>query len=255
MLEKKIIVTGGTYGMGASIVRALVAANASVSVMARGAELGRQQVIELSRENKGVTRFYQCDVSLRSEVNEAFAAAATDMGGLDALVHVAGVEAGAKPEEESDEQWDRMFDVNAKGTFITNQEAFPYLKERGGRILNFGAGAGITGLPDIAAYAASKGAVAAWTRSVAQAWGRYDITVNCICPAVWTPMYDEHRARLSPTELRDHDARMAQLIRIGGKLGDPDRDLAPIVVFLCSDEARYMTGQIFSIDGGALMVR
>jgi NAD(P)-dependent dehydrogenase (short-subunit alcohol dehydrogenase family) len=255
MLEKKIIVTGGTYGMGASIVRALVAANASVALMARSADLGRQQVTELSREKKGAIEFYQCDVSIRSEVKDAFAAAVAEMGGLDALVHVAGVEAGAKPEEESDEQWDYLFNVNAKGTFITNQEAFPHLKERGGRILNFGAGAGITGGAGIAAYSASKGAVAAWTRSVAQAWGTYDITVNCICPAVWTPMYDEHRARLSPEELRDHDARMAQLIRIGGKLGDPDRDLAPIILFLCSDEARYMTGQIFSIDGGALMVR
>ncbi len=255
MLDKKVIVTGGSYGMGASIVSALVDANASVSVMARGAELGRQQVAELSLKNKGPVSFYQCDVSVRSEVKDAFAAAVADMGGLDALVHVAGVEAAAKPEDESDEQWDRMFNINAKGTFITNQEAFPYLKQKGGRILNFGAGAGITGLPDIAAYAASKGAVAAWTRSVAQAWGQYEITVNCICPAVWTPMYDEHRARLTPDELRDHDARMAQLVRIGGKLGDPDRDLAPIILFLCSDEARYMTGQIFPIDGGALMVR
>jgi NAD(P)-dependent dehydrogenase (short-subunit alcohol dehydrogenase family) len=255
MLDKKIIVTGGTYGMGASIVRSLVAANASVSLMARGADLGRQQVTELSGQDKGAIEFYQCDVSVRSEVKDAFAAAVADMGGLDALVHVAGVEAGAKPEEETDEQWDYMFNVNAKGTFITNQEAFPYLKEQGGRILNFGAGAGIAGVPGIAAYSASKGAVAAWTRSVAQAWGQYDITVNCICPAVWTPMYDEHRARLTPEELRNHDARMAERILIGGKLGDPDRDLAPIVVFLCSDDARYMTGQIFSIDGGALMVR
>jgi NAD(P)-dependent dehydrogenase (short-subunit alcohol dehydrogenase family) len=255
MLKKKIIVTGGTYGMGASIVKALVAANATVASLARGADLGKRQAVELSERGPGTITFHRCDVSSRSEVHDAFAAAVADMGGLDALVHVAGVETGAKPEEETDEEWDRMFNINAKGTFITNQEAFPYLRAHGGSILNFGAGAGIVGLAGNAAYSASKGAVAAWTRSVAQAWGKYDITVNCVCPAVWTPMYDAHRARLTPEELREHDARIARIVHIGGKLGDPDRDLAPVVVFLCSDEAHYITGQLFSIDGGALMVR
>jgi NAD(P)-dependent dehydrogenase (short-subunit alcohol dehydrogenase family) len=68
-------------------------------------------------------------------------------------------------------------------------------------------------------------------------------------------MYEEHRARYSPEELRQHDDLIARLVHIGGKLGDPDRDLAPVIVFLCSDDARYMTGQIFCIDGGAMMVR
>jgi NAD(P)-dependent dehydrogenase (short-subunit alcohol dehydrogenase family) len=255
MLDKKIIVTGGTYGMGASIVKALVAADATVASMARSADLGEQQATELSATGPGKINFYRCDVSVRPQVRDAFAAAVADMGGLDALVHVAGVESGAKPEEETDEEWDRIFNINAKGTFITNQVAFPYLRERGGCILNFGAGAGLTGLSVSPAYSASKGAVAAWTRSVAQAWGKYNITVNCICPAVWTPMYDEHRARLTAEELREHDARIARIVHIGGKLGDPDRDLAPVIVFLCSDEAHYMTGQTFCIDGGALMVR
>jgi NAD(P)-dependent dehydrogenase (short-subunit alcohol dehydrogenase family) len=255
MLDKKVIVTGGTYGMGASIVHALVAANASVACLARSNDLGQQQAEELSAKGPGSVKFYRCDISVRSEVKDTFAAAVSEMGGLDALVHVAGVETGAKPEEETDEQWDHMFSINAKGTFITNQEAFPYLKAKGGRILNFGSGSGITGGAGIAAYSASKGAVAAYTRSVAQAWGKYNITVNCVCPAVWTPMYDNHRARLTPEELREHDDRMSKIVHIGGKLGDPDRDLAPIIVFLCSDEAHYMTGQLFCIDGGALMVR
>jgi NAD(P)-dependent dehydrogenase (short-subunit alcohol dehydrogenase family) len=223
--------------------------------MARSADLGQRQAGELSEKGPGKVKFYRCDVSVRSEVKDAFATAVADMGGLDALVHVAGVETGAKPEVETEEQWDHIFNINAKGTHITNQEAFPYLQEEGGRILNFGSGSGLHGDPDYAAYSASKGAVAAWTRSVAQAWGKYNITVNCVCPAVWTPMYDEHRARYSPEELREHDDLIARVVHIGGKLGDPDRDLAPVIVFLCSDDARYMTGQIFCIDGGAMMVR
>jgi NAD(P)-dependent dehydrogenase (short-subunit alcohol dehydrogenase family) len=241
--------------MGASIAKALVAANATVASMARSTDLGERQAEELSALGPGKIRFYRCDVSIRSDVKAAFAAAVADMGGLDALVHVAGVETGAKPEEETDEVWDRMFNINAKGTFITNQEAFPYLRDKGGRILNFGAGAGIAGMAVGASYSASKGAVAAWTRSLAQAWGQYDITVNCICPAVWTPMYDAHRARFTPEELRQHEAAIAGMVHIGGQLGDPDRDLAPVIVFLCSDDARFITGQTISIDGGALKVR
>jgi NAD(P)-dependent dehydrogenase (short-subunit alcohol dehydrogenase family) len=255
MLDKKIIVTGGTYGMGASIVQALVASSATVASMARSTDLGERQAEELLAKGPGKIQFYPCDVSVRSQVRDAFAAAAADMSGVDALVHVAGVENGANPEDETDEEWDRIFNINAKGTFITNQEVFPYLRANGGRILNFGAGAGLAGMAVGATYSASKGAVAAWTRSVAQAWGQYDITVNCICPAVWTPMYDAHRARYTPEELREHEAAIARMVHIGGKLGDPDRDLAPVIVFLCSDEARYITGQTICIDGGALKVR
>jgi NAD(P)-dependent dehydrogenase (short-subunit alcohol dehydrogenase family) len=255
MLDKRIIVTGSTYGIGASVVKALVAAGATVSSMARSAELGQQQATQLATSGPGTIRFYRCDVSSRSEVNGAFAAATRDMGGLDALVHVAAVEGGGRPEDETDDEWDRTFAINAKGTFIVNQVAFPYLKANGGCILNFGAGAGLNGLSTNAVYSASKGAVAAWTRSVAAAWGQYGITVNCICPAVWSPMYDEHRARLTPEQLERHDARMAEIIHIGGRLGDSDRDLAPMIVFLCSDGARYITGQTICIDGGASKVR
>ena len=255
MLDKRIILTGSTYGIGASVARALVEAGATVASMARSTDLGEQQAKSLTASGPGTIRFYQCDVSVRSEVHEAFAAAVADMSGLDALVHVAAVEGGGSPEDETDDEWDRTFAINAKGTFIVNQEAFPYLKADGGRILNFGAGAGLNGLSSNAVYSASKGAVAAWTRSIAAAWGQYGIAVNCICPAVWSPMYDEHRARLTTEQLARHDARMAEIIHIGGKLGDADRDLAPMIVFLCSDGARYITGQTICIDGGATKVR
>ena len=255
MLDKRIIVTGSTYGIGASVARALVEAGATVASMARSNDLGVQQARELTAAGPGTIRFSRCDVSDRSEVREAFATVVANMGGLDALVHVAAVEGGGRPEDETDDDWDRTFAINAQGTFIVNQEAFPYLKASGGTILNFGAGAGIVGLSSNAVYAASKGAVAAWTRSIAAAWGQHGISVNCICPAVRSPMYDEHRARLSPEELERHDARMAEIIHIGGKLGDADRDLAPMIVFLCGDGARYITGQTICIDGGAVKTR
>jgi NAD(P)-dependent dehydrogenase (short-subunit alcohol dehydrogenase family) len=256
VLDKRIILTGSTYGIGASVTRALVEAGATVASMARSVDLGEQQAQELTEAGPGTLRFHRCDVSQRAEVQQAFAAAVGWMGGLDALVHVAGVEGGGRPELESDDEWDRTFAVNAKGTFIVNQEAFPYLKDNGGgAILNFGSGSGLTGLATNAVYSASKGAVAAWTRSVSAAWGRYGITVNNVCPAVWSPMYDEHRSRLTPEQLARHDDRMAEMVHIGGKLGDADRDVAPVIVFLCGDGARYITGQTICIDGGAQKVR
>jgi NAD(P)-dependent dehydrogenase (short-subunit alcohol dehydrogenase family) len=256
MLHKKVIVTGASYGIGASIVKALAAEGALVASMARSADLGEANAKELSAKGPGTVRFYRCDVSNRAQVKSAFAAAVKDMGGLDGLVHVAGVETKGYPEDETDENWDYQFNINAKGTFLANQAAFPYLKERGGRILNFGSGAGITpNMPEIAAYSASKAAVHTWTRAIAQAWGRYNITANIICPAVWSPMYEEHRSRYTAEELRVHDEQMARIVHIGGKLGDPDRDLTPMIIFLLGDGARFLTGQTYCIDGGATKVR
>jgi NAD(P)-dependent dehydrogenase (short-subunit alcohol dehydrogenase family) len=255
MLDKKVIVTGATYGIGESIARALVAEGATVAVMARSAGLGEPKARELTAKGPGMARFYRCDVSDRPQVKHAFAAAVKDMGGLDGIVHVAGVETFGQPETETDESWDHHFNINAKGTFITNQEVFPYLREKGGRIINFGAGVAANGSAEISAYSASKAAVHTWTRCIAQAWGKYNITANIICPAVWSPMYEQHRASYTPEQLRAHDARMAQIIHIGGKLGDPDRDLTPMIIFLLGDGARFLTGQTYPIDGGAVKMR
>jgi NAD(P)-dependent dehydrogenase (short-subunit alcohol dehydrogenase family) len=254
-LDKKIIVTGGTYGMGSNIVSGLVREGATVSSMARSEDIGKRLAEDLTAEGPGTVEFYRCDVSVRAEVIDAFAAAVAHMGGLDVLVHVAGVEHHAALEDESDEDWDRVFAINARGTFITNQVAFGYLKDQGGRIINFGSGSGVVGMDHNGAYSASKGAVAAWTRSAAMAWGKHDVAVNCVCPAVWTPMYDAHRAAFTPEQLEAHDEHIARIVRLGGVLGDPDRDLVPPVLFLCSDSARFITGQILPVDGGAMMTR
>ena len=173
------------------------------------------------------------------------------MGGLDGLVNAAGIERHVAPEDITDEQWQEMMSVNVTGTFLTNQVAFGYLVGAGGRILNFGSDAGLVNYPNAAHYSATKGAVMSWTRSVAAAWGRYGITVNSVVPAIWTPMYDDHRAVFDEQELATHDAAMAEVIAIGGKLGDPVRDLAPVLVFLLGDGARFITGQLISVNGGA----
>lgn len=246
---KRIIVTGSARGIGASALRAFTNAGARVASLDVADEAGLAGAAALG----SAVRYIRCDVSRRAEVKEAFAAATDWLGGLDALVNIAGVERAAPAEAIDEADWDLMFDVNARGTLNTNQAAFPFLRERGGRILNFASAAGVMGLPGCAHYSAAKAAVLGWTRTVAKEWARYSITVNALAPGMWTPMYEAHRSRMNADELVAHDAMMAKAIPLGGKLGDPDRDMAPVLVFLVGDGARFITGQTLAVDGGLMI--
>jgi NAD(P)-dependent dehydrogenase (short-subunit alcohol dehydrogenase family) len=248
--QKRLIVTGGSRGIGAALVGALVAQGARVASLDISDDAGLKIAHAATAQGPGRAQYFHCDIADRSNVETAFQAATAELGGLDGLVNAAGIEQQEAPEEIGDEAWQRVLAVNVTGTFLTNQAAFRHLREQGGRILNFGSDAALMAYPGAAHYSASKGAVISWTRSVAAAWGRHGITVNSVIPAIWTPMYDDHRATLSGEQLLAHDAGMAQMIAIGGKLGDPLRDLAPVIVFLLSDGARFITGQLISVNGG-----
>lgn len=248
---KRIIVTGAARGIGASAARALAAAGAHVTGLDVAAEPAESSTVSLS----GTLIRDTCDVSSRASTGEAIDRAVADMGGLDALIHVAGIQRYTPAESITDEEWDLVLGVNARGTMITNQAAFPHLKAGGGRIINFASAAGAMGLRGCAHYAASKGAVLAWTRTIAQEWGPYGISVNAIAPGMWTPMYETTRAGMTPEQLEAHDRGMAMMIPLGGRLGDPDADMAPVLVFLVSDASRFITGQTLAVDGGLMMVR
>lgn len=250
---KRLIVTGVAGGIGASVLRGLAAAGAQVAALDVNDAAGEEQASRANAAGPGAARYFHCDVRLRGEVDAVFGAAAAWLGGLDGLVNIAGIERAAPAESILDADWDLMFDVNARGTMNTNQAAFPYLRERGGRILNFGSAAGVMGLPGCAHYSAAKAAVLGWTRTVAKEWGRHGISVNAAAPGMWTPMYEAHRARIDAQALAAHDAMMAGLIPLGGRLGDPDRDMTPFVVFMMSDGARFITGQTLAVDGGLMI--
>lgn len=247
---KRIIVTGAASGIGAAALRAYAREGARVV----GLDIDDTGGERVCREAGEAVRFARCDVADRAAVDAAVDAAAAALGGLDVLAHVAGVERRAPAEEIADADWDLIFNVNVKGTLYTNQAAFRHLREHGGRIINFGSGAGIRGQAGSAHYSASKGAVMAWTRTVAQEWGKYRITVNSVVPAIWTPMYDAYRARMSDQERMIHDLAMQHVVPLGGRLGDPDQDMAPVMVFLAGDASRFMTGQCIAVDGGMIML-
>jgi NAD(P)-dependent dehydrogenase (short-subunit alcohol dehydrogenase family) len=253
---RRVVVTGGSSGIGAAAVGALAAAGAHVSSWGRDEERGRRVAEQASAAGRGRVAFTRCDVRDREAVRASFAAAAAELGGIDALVHLAGIRTEGPAEELTDEAWNELMDVNARGTFVVNQEVFPYLREGGGgRILNFASGAALYPYVGAAHYSASKAAVISWTRTVAHEWGRYGITANAINPAMWTPIYEAKRAHLSREALAAHDAAMLDRIPMGGKLGDPARDLAPVLVFLLSEGAQFITGQIVSVDGGMVPLR
>jgi len=251
LLGRRFIITGGASGMGAALVRDFAAQGSSVVSLDVDRGVGEAVIAKC----EGTARFSACDVADEASVERAFAEAAEVLGGLDVLINAAGIAPGRPAEDITLESWDRMFAINSRGTFLTNRAAFGLLRESGGRIINFASGAGVRGYPGKAHYAASKGAVLAWSRSIAVEWAKHAINVNCIVPAIATPMYQRTRDSMSAEQLAEHDAVLARRIPMGGKLGNPARDLVPFMRWLAGPDSGFVTGQTFAIDGGLTMMR
>lgn len=240
--------------MRAGIVRALAADGRSVAAVDIADDTGREVEEEATAARPGRVAYLHCDVRDATSVEAGFERADELLGGLDLLVHAAGIAPGAAASEIAATEWDRVLEVNARGTFLTNVAAQRRLGD-GGRIINFASGAGINGYPGKAHYAASKGAVLAWTRTVAKEWGHRGITVNAVAPAISTHLYATTRSAMTPEQLVAHDADLQRRMAIDGKLGDIDRDLVPLILFLASPGSRFITGQVIAVDGGMVMVR
>ena len=250
---KRVIVVGGASGMGESAVRAFVREGALVAALDVQDELGARVVAAATAEGPGRAFYHRCDVRRREEVLASFAGAAEDLGGVDGLVHCAGVDRISPAESISEEEWDLVVGINLKGTFLTNQAVFPYLRERGGRIVNFASSAGLIMFPGHGHYVASKAGVISWSRSLAAEWGRYGINVNSVLPFARTPMIDEFEAGLGDEGTAAFRTHVAALPL--GRLGEPDKDISPVLLFLLSEGSRYITGQIIGVDGGNVPVR
>lgn len=238
------MVTGGAGGIGGAAVQMLAS---------EGARVACTYHRKPPTVPAGVIA-RPCSIVDRGEVHQVFESIAAALGGIDVLVHAAGIH-GSCPAHEVDEgTWDGMFDANGKATVWTNQAAFRHMRERGGSIINMGSAEGVRGFPGNAIYSASRGAVMAWTRSIAQEWGRYSVRVNCVAPVVATEIFARQRQAMDAASLRALDEGLARAIPLGGHLGDPLADLAPVLAFLASDDSRFITGQTIAVDGGFMML-
>lgn len=244
---RRILVTGGATGIGAAAVGALTEAGAEVAATYHNTP----------PPDGLAASWLQCDVRDADAVSGMVRAAADRLGGLDVLVHAAGLWQAGIPGYIGVEEISSLLDTNVKATILTNQAAYAVMKAqdpKDGRIINFGSSEAVMGSPISAVYAATKGAVQAWTRSAAKAWAADKITVNALAPAVQTAGADRLREFLGPDASAFIDQQMQMMIPMGGKLGDPARDLGPMLVFLAGPGSGFITGQLLAVDGGLMMV-
>ncbi|MDT5224099.1 MAG: 3-oxoacyl-[acyl-carrier protein] reductase [Mycobacterium sp.] len=241
---RRILVTGAATGIGAAAVAALTGAGAQVAATYH----------QTPPPEDLVATWLQCDVRDPDAVSRVVRHVADDFGGLDVLVNAAGLWQPGIPGYIAAEDISFLLDTNVKATILTNQAAYAVMKGKGGRIINFGSSEAVMGSPISAVYAATKGAVQAWTRSAAQAWAADKITVNALAPAVQTPGADRLRDFLGPEAGALIDQQLQARIPLGGALGDPARDLGPVLVFLAGSGSGFITGQLLAVDGGLIMV-
>jgi 3-oxoacyl-[acyl-carrier protein] reductase len=244
---RKILVTGGATGIGAAAVAVLTEAGAAVAA-----------TYHQTPPPEGLpAAWLQCDARDADAVTAMVQQAAKRLGGLDVLVNAAGLWQAGIPGYIDADQISFLLDTNIKATILTNQAAYAVMKDqhpKGGRIINFGSSEAVMGSPISAVYAATKGAVQAWTRSAAKAWAADNITVNALAPAVQTPGADRLRDFLGPEAAALIDQQMKMMIPLGGTLGEPARDVGPMLVFLAGPGSGFITGQLLAVDGGLMMV-
>jgi NAD(P)-dependent dehydrogenase (short-subunit alcohol dehydrogenase family) len=253
---KRIIVTGAARGMGAATVRAYAAAGANIFAMDINDVDGKTVAAAASKRGSGMVEYLHVNIADKASVEASFGQAVEQLGGLDVLAHPAAIHQAASAGDVSVEAWESLFAVNVTGTMLTNQIAYHHMRTSGGgSIINFGSISGQRPEPGSAAYSASKGAVHAWTRSAAGAWGADNVRVNAILPAIATPMYHTARQGMSEDDLNIAYWRNEHAIALGQKYGDPDEDLGPVMVFFASDASKFITGQLIPVDGGQTNVR
>ena len=240
-LENKVLlITGASRGIGAAIAQAAAQAGAQVVVNYAGKQADADAVVAAIAQAGGQALAVQADVSQPADVKRLFAAAIARFGRVDALVNNAGIMDLAPLKDTTDEMFQRTLAINVTGVFNTLREAATQLAE-GGSIINFSSSVTRLLLPTYAAYCASKGAVEQLTRVFAKEMGPRNITVNSVSPG---PVNTELFTKGKPQEVIDRLAGMAAFNRIG----EP-QDIADAVLFLASDQARWISGQNLGANG------
>jgi NAD(P)-dependent dehydrogenase (short-subunit alcohol dehydrogenase family) len=250
VLGKVCVITGAALGIGRACALKLAAEGAKIALFDVLDDAAQELVRELQLRSVEVG-YWHVDVSREKDVAAAMDAVAHRFGGIDVLVNNAGIAGCTKPTHELTEaEWDRVQAINVKGVFLCTKHAIAHLRQRGsGSIINLSSIYGLVGSADAAAYHASKGAVRLMTKTDALTYAVDRIRVNSVHPGfIWTPMVEGYLKAGGATDMkaaRSQDDALHPL----GHMGEPD-DIAWGVVYLASEESKFMTGAELVIDGG-----
>lgn len=248
-LKNKIsIITGGGSGIGKAISVLFAKQGSNVFILDVD-EAGAQLTIEEITADNGRATFIKCDVGSSEDVESVIKKIVASASTIDIIVNNAGIAHVGTVETTAEADFERLFGVNVKGVFHVSKSSIPFMKEKGGSILNLASIASTIGLPDRFAYSMTKGAVVGMTLSIAKDYLKYNIRCNCISPArVHTPFVDGFIAKNYPGREEEMFKKLSATQPIG-RMGRPD-EIAYLALYLCSDEASFITGCDYPIDGG-----
>lgn len=248
---KVAVVTGGGSGIGRAMATLFGRQGAHVMVLDVDADAAEETAAEIVRTG-GMAHGASCDVSNAASVKETFETIVGHAGRLDILINNAGVAHVGNIERTSEDEFDRLYRVNVKGVFLCTQAAIPVMvRQGGGVILNMASIVAFIGVADRFAYSMTKGAVLTMTKSVAIDYVKHNVRCNCICPArIRTPFVDGFVKKNYPGREEQVLQELAAYQPMG-RMGRPE-EVAFLALYLCSDEASFVTGQAYPLDGGVL---
>ena len=241
---KRIIITGAAGGIGAATVKQFIREGARVVI----ADLNERGAQEVAHSAGPACHVIHCDVSSENDVRRMIEGSVAWLGGLDGLVNNAGLQYAGKVTDFDSALWDRLMAVNVRAHFFTAKYAVPYLRQAGGgTIINTSSVAGQRGAPGVTGYATSKGAVIAFSIALALELAPDKIRVNCVCPGwVDTPFNEPAINFMGGPKVQENMIKATVPL---GRQATPD-EIAPLYVYLTSDESSYMTAKVIGIDGG-----
>jgi NAD(P)-dependent dehydrogenase (short-subunit alcohol dehydrogenase family) len=248
--NKTCVITGAALGIGHACALRLAEEGARIAVFDVLDEDGARLVDGLTAQGVSA-RYWHVDVANEAQVKAAMDEAAAHFGSIDVLVNNAGISGANKPTHEITEaEWDRVQSINVKGVFFCTKHAIPHMKRAGaGSIVHLSSIYGLVGAADSPPYHAAKGAVRLMAKTDAMIYAPDRIRVNSIHPGyIWTPMVENHLRNSGATDIEAAKAQVGSVHPLG-HVGEPD-DIAWGVVFLASDESKFMTGSELVIDGG-----